>query len=249
MWLLLSGEGKNDIGRCEPAVPECDGDQFEIGTMTVIIDKLINSLQGYELSYIECKLIHFISEQALSRLSKKIDPKRRIKLAGKKRKKETIYYEKNARALAQQSQRLAAEKQDKVIAILFRDADGTQSSNRGEWQEKWDSMQRGFELESFSYGVPMLPKPKSEAWLLCALRKSYDQHCNNIENASGNDKSKNSLKIQLDRSLNELGKTTDDIKALIEDGIIDLNKIDIPSFKVFKQRLQEVIKFNESVKT
>jgi len=235
MWLLVSGEGKNDIGRCNPSASP----QFEVGSMTIIIDQLINIFQGYECSYIDYKLIHFISEKELARLSKQLDPKRKLTLAGKKRKKETLYYEKNARALAQHAKYLKKEENDDVMAILFRDADGTQSSSRGEWQEKWNSIQRGFELEKFDKGVPMLPNPKSEAWLLCALKEAPYQHCEQLENESGNDKSPNSLKKKLQNRLEKRDKTTDHINDLLKNGTINITQIDMPSFNTFKQSLQE----------
>ncbi len=56
-----------------------------------------------------------------------------------------------------------------VIAVLFRDSDGTASSGRGLWEDKRKSIEDGFGEAGFDYGVPMIPKPKSEAWLLCAF--------------------------------------------------------------------------------
>lgn len=237
MLLLVSGEGKNDIGRCNPNAVECTSSQFEAGSMTIIIDQLINVFQDYELSYIESNLIYFISEKELARLSKNLDldPKRKLRFAGKKRKKETTYYRKNARALAKRAIELQEIEQDKVIAILFRDADGTQSSDRGEWQDKWDSMKKGFESENFEAGVPMLPKPKSEAWLLCALKAVPYQHCETLENKSGNDKSPNALKIQLAAQLESSNKSIND---LLEDKTIDVNQIDMSSFTQFKNSLE-----------
>jgi hypothetical protein len=66
------------------------------------------------------------------------------------------------------------------------------------------SMLTGFEVEHISTGVPMIPKPKSEAWILCALRNNY-QHCAKLEDESGNDRSPNPLKQQLEDYLGEPG--------------------------------------------
>ena len=58
------------------------------------------------------------------------------------------------------------ETKDNVVAVLFRDAD-TATAGRGTWAEKRQSMLDGFAEEGFARGVPMIPKPTSEAWLLC----------------------------------------------------------------------------------
>jgi hypothetical protein len=124
--------------------------------------------------------------------------------------------------------------------VLFRDADGTASSGRGEWADKWNSMLAGFAIEQISTGVPMLPKPKSEAWILCALRNQY-QSCAKLEDESGNDASPNSLKKQLEEHLGETGSRTL-INEKIEMGAIDLDKItDMPSMAAFKDRLTTVV--------
>jgi hypothetical protein len=127
-----------------------------------------------------------------------------------------------------------------LVLVLFRDADGTASSGRGEWADKWNSMLAGFAIEQISTGVPMLPKPKSEAWILCALRNQY-QSCAKLENESGNDASPNSLKKQLEEHLGETGSRTV-INEKIAMGTIDLDKIaDMDSLTKFTDRLNEVI--------
>ena len=82
----------------------------------------------------------------------------------------------------------------------------------------------------------MLPKPKSEAWLLCAIKNSY-QNCNALENESGNDNSPNNLKTQLET----FGLTHDEICEKIKANKIGIEKIDMKSFNIFKNRLHEVL--------
>ena len=134
-------------------------------------------------------------------LVKKLQSKKKLKLPGRRRPKETQYFERNARALAAAAKALEQEKDDSVVAVLFRDSDGTHSSSRGLWKDKQESISRGFKIENFGNGVPMVPKPKSEAWLLCALKANPYQHCIGLENESGNDRSPNSLKKQLQDAL------------------------------------------------
>lgn len=191
MFLILSGEGSSDIGIENSAV----------GPMTKLVDDWIERQIGYSL--IETNLYTIIHKQQLTEQAKQIKP---LSRRGKRQQTETRYFYKNARALA-----LLAHQKNKelgentpLIVVLFRDADGTATADRGEWENKMRSMLTGFEVEQIHTGVPMIPKPKSEAWVLCALRNKY-QHCANLENESGNDNSPNPLKQQLEEYLGEPG--------------------------------------------
>ena len=142
--------------------------------------------------------------------------------------------------LARRAKEKTAECDDTVIAVLFRDSDDSSSAGRGEWKDKWDSMKKGFEDEEFPHGVPMIPKPKSEVWLLCAVAKSY-QHCDALENESGNDDSPNPLKGQLRVALDGEDSTLSQTNK-VKDRDVDVTRIDMPSFNAFKSRLVEVVK-------
>ena len=89
--------------------------------------------------------------------------KKQLGLPGKKRGKETRYFFNNARVLAKIATEKEQEKLDDVVAILFRDSDGTASAGRGLWEDKRKSMLDGFAEENHTRGVPMIPRPKSEA--------------------------------------------------------------------------------------
>ncbi|WP_177417922.1 hypothetical protein [endosymbiont of Lamellibrachia barhami] len=238
MWFLLSGEGPTDIGTCTMPVDYCELPEFRVGPMACIVDKLVQ--KQHEYSPIEYRAIRFIPEQNLSRSGKSLRKNRAPSLPGRKKPKETQYFERNARALAVAAKELAEDKNDTVIAVLFRDSDGTRSQGRGEWEDKRNSMKRGFEIEAFATGVPMIPKPKSEAWLLCAVKNPPYQHCANLENESGNDTAPNPLKRQLDNATGKhLGQ--EDWFERIYNGAVDLNRIDMPSFNDFKQNFTAAI--------
>jgi len=240
MHLLLSGEGPSDIGVCYPAAEYCQSENFKPGPMAWLVDQWIEKCQGYDFSHLESGLVHFVNEKYLAK--NKPDPaKKAMRLRGKRTPGETAYYFYNARALAKRAISLAHEVDDQVVAVLFRDADGTASAGRGEWQAKYDSMLEGFEVEGFVYGVAMLPQPKSEAWLLCALNpQSPYQHCARLEEESGNDKSPYSLKSQLDVACQ--GNTSaDQLAETVKTGGIQWEKIDMPSLSAFKSRLEEVV--------
>jgi hypothetical protein len=86
-------------------------------------------------------------------------------------------------------------------------------------------------------GVPMVPRPKSEAWLLCALRAPGYANCAPLEEASGNDASPNSLKKQLAARCGGADPTADQQADWVMTGVVDSLRIDMPSFNAFKQAL------------
>lgn len=238
MYFLVSGEGVGDMGRCQQGT-RCESPKFEEGPMAIIVDQLAESALGYELSHLDSGLFGFVSERYLTDNRQRARA-RGMSLPGKKKRKETMYYFENARTLAMLAKEKSQEIDAPVVAVLFRDADGTASAGRGEWQDKRNSMIEGFRAAEFDLGVAMLPKPKSEAWLLCAVKQNSYQHCAQLENESGNDASPNSLKKQLSDALN--GATSkDDINALLRDKIIDVAQISMPSFDCFKTDLQAAV--------
>jgi hypothetical protein len=229
MLVVVSGEGPSDLGRC-------DGEDFRPGPMAWVIDKLTQARLDFSL--VDCQCIRLIPEQELAHASRQLQP---IKLPGKRSSRETGLYFKNARALAQKAKDRSTEAGDsRVIAILFRDADGTASAKRSEWVDKRNSMLNGFAFERFDTGVPMIPKPKSEAWLICALRDPPYQHCEALEQRSGNDHSPQSLKAELNSLLN--GNVSAEEQAeLVRDGTVDSLQIDMPSYNAFRKALDSAL--------
>jgi hypothetical protein len=226
MHLLLSGEGNSDLGLfCQYK------NEFIAGSMYYLVDKIIE--QKYDFSYYDAKddLITFIPKVELTKLTKRLPP-----YTGKKGLKGTAYFTNNAIALAKIAKLKSTELNEEVIAILFRDSDGTNSTIKAMWEEKLNSIEMGFKIENFMYGIAMIPKPKSEAWLICALKNNYE-NCSDLENRSGNDKSVNNLKDELE----SLGISNDKINTMIKDGRIEFDKIDMPSFKYFVHALEKML--------
>lgn len=235
MRILVSGEGVTDMGRCSVA-DQCCGEAFEAGPMAYLVDQIAETCLGYP--FVSTELMSLIPKQKVAEVSKTLRP---LRLAGRKRRKETAYFYCNARAMARLAQRFAKETNDEVVAVFFRDADRTRSTERGDWQDKWDSIVSGFAIEGFGAGVPMLPQPKSEAWLLCALQKSQPyQQCGRYEKESGNDDSPNSLKKQLEDLLGET-QSAAILVDLVCSGKVDASQIDMPSFNRFRKRLTECL--------
>lgn len=239
MRFLFSGEGVTDFGQCDLGADFCQGSGYLHGPMAVIVDQVVEQQHNY--SPLEATACHFISKHELiNRSSELKTPKKAMRLPGKKQERETRYYFNNARMLARIANEFAAQANDTVVAVLFRDSDGTASAGRGEWHSKRQSMLDGFEQEGFNTGVPMIPKPKSEAWLLCAAKTHPYQNCGQLEDRSGNDDSPNSLKAELESRLGEQ-PTRENLNARLVSKEIDIARIDMPSFKAFRDRLIEVL--------
>ena len=102
------------------------------------------------------------------------------------------------------------------------------------------SIEGGFAAERFPFGVPMLAKPKSEAWLLCAIQGVPYQNCSRFESLSGNDASPKSAKAALEKVLSDKGLSFTDLCDMSEKGRIAPQQIRMPSFDHFRMRLEEV---------
>lgn len=236
MYFLLSGEGPTDIGAGKRQTDICHGDDFLPGPMAVFVDRLVFDKLKYSILESGCG---FVAEEIVSKTAKGKEngSKYPTKLSGKKSGKETSYFFKNAYALGIIAGKYATQLHTEVIAVLFRDCDGTASAGRGEWSKKWQSMIDGFESAHFTGGVPMIPKPKSEAWLLCAMKDNPYQNCEILEDRSGNDRSPNNLKAELSLYVNgDISRET----LVAEAQKFDLDKLKMRSFNEFRGRLVEL---------
>jgi hypothetical protein len=90
----------------------------------------------------------------------------------------------------------------------------------------------GFREEEFGRGVPMIPKPNLEAWLICALKRQPYRNCAGLEERSGNDRSPNSLKGELAEILGEQAGRELLIRVFRERNM-RFDRVDMPSFKSF----------------
>lgn len=237
MRLLVSGEGPTDLGSCNNAQGQCSDEYFNRGPMVVWLARLWEALLHYNLLDIP-EAVVFVSETALDQQSKQAG-KRMQPLRGKKQVAETGLYFSNARQLGLMAKQLAADGQVPVMAVLFRDADGTRSAPGQLWQTKWDSILNGFSAAPFDFGVPMLPMPKSEAWLLCAGKTARHSH-ESLEAISGNDDSPHSAKKQLDEFFGG-HRAADQLADWCQENPTDWsNLLTMPSFRAFFERFQEV---------
>lgn len=240
MLLLLSGEGPSDLGHAQLTKLYCETQEFDHGPLCFIADKLAENHSGLGYSLLEFQQVLFTAKQQLADVAKDKKSAAAMRLPGTKHGKETAYYYKNALSLATIAGKLAAERLQDVVAVLFRDADGTASASRGDWVQKLQSMQDGFNAAGYAkLGVPMLAKPKSEAWLICALKSQPYQHCEALELMSGNDDSPHSLKQHLAELVPDTSAYA--LAELVSDGVICPDRINMPSFNIFKAAFQKAI--------
>lgn len=228
MHLVLSGEGKTDIG-----LFSYENGEFIPAPMYYIIDKIIEKKLDYSIYDITPSGITFIPKDELTKICKSFKS-----FTGKKQGQETAYFYKNALGLSRIAKEKCEEKGDnEVIAVLFRDCDGTGTSSSTLWNDKIKSMETAFAQEEIN-GIPMIPNPKSEAWLICALKNNSYQHCEQLEERSGNDDSPNNLKDELKAILVTIGKEYNNINEMIKNEEIDIYKIKMPSFDYFLKKLE-----------
>ena len=226
--VLASGEGPSDLGQQY-------ADKITYGPVAVLLQQL-----GIPLSP-QSRWI-FCGKEELKQHS-------RLQLPGKKRRPGQAYFHSNALGLG----RMASRHRGNTVAILFRDGDRTRQTPRDEWQEKWNSIQSGFEEAEFSNWVGLLPAPKSEAWLLCALKESPYEHCAVLEELSGNDASPKSLKKRLVEAAKGRGICIDAASLVewLQNSAGDAaEKIDMNSWNQGRARVNCVVqRFDQTWKT
>lgn len=161
MKVLLSGEGPTDIGVTRPTA---GGQQFVPGPMAWFVDRLLEPRLGYSILDMHeggADCVRHVHETELAAGAKPGSPL----LPGVRFGKGMAFFTRNAQALGLMAKREAQATGQPVIAVLFRDGDGTRAVPKEQWRQKFDSIARGFGLVEFDAGVPMVPRPKSEAWL------------------------------------------------------------------------------------
>jgi len=236
MILVLSGEGPTDIGTRQPKEA---GWEFVPGPMAWIVDKLLAqpSKLNYSMIDLHCgggDCVCFLSERDLRDLKyprPKFFPRSLSTFDGQ-------FFRASAYQLGKHAQAVSVERNDSVIVVFFRDSDGTNSTPMTLWKGKFESMKAGFLLADFQSGVPMVPRPKSEAWMLCGLLRREDagRDCSWLEDEPGNDASPNSLKSRLATHLG-YAPSAEQQTHMVKENQIAPAMIDLPSFTAFCQEL------------
>jgi hypothetical protein len=238
MYIIFSGEGVTDFGTGTHH-SFCCGNDYRYGPLTYLVDKLIEQICHY--SIITNEVAVWVDGAELERIKSNSRPsKKSIRIPGGKVKIAARYHFEDAKALAIATSTFIETKTDKnCIAILFRDSNTT---DKKEWNDKITSMFNGFIVEDFHYGVPMLPKPVSEAWILCAVYRNENpnRNCNDLENRKHGNRKEHALKYELEEKLGAQ-PTRELLNKKILSGEINHNNINLPSFNKFKERLEKIL--------
>src|SRR5690349_8761358 len=156
MILLVSGEGPSDVGAARSGQVPAPSQDVSWGAMGRMIDSIVEPEWGF--GPIDTGALLFLSESALGHLTRSI--RGGFAIPDRDRGQETAYFFKNARAIARLAKEIWREQEVAVGAVLFRDADGTNSDDRSIRSDKVNSMMSGFLAEGYDFGVPLVPQPK-----------------------------------------------------------------------------------------
>lgn len=170
MILFVSGEGATDLGKREWDERR-EQEELLWGPMGFLLEHCVRKIKGrsWENDHFE-----FVDKRELILKVKK----GAMAIPSPQRPAGTLYFQEHARRLGEYARvwmREQGREKEDSIAILFRDADGNSENKRVIWQKKRDSIVQGFHLSGFQRGVPMIPKPSSEAWLLALFADSLKQ--------------------------------------------------------------------------
>ena len=233
MLILVSGEGPTDIGKASGNYDLYAPGSWDPGPMAYFINSIIYNTLNFEP--LDSMSMWFIPEVSLNSISRTLKP---MTLGQNKE------FRKAARVLLASAVKLSQETNCEVLPILFRDADGSRSQRSlGRWKEKHDSIDFCMDRkQEVMHVCPMLPNPKSEVWLLCALKNNY-QSCNQLEDISGNDNSQNSAKSILRECLGTEA-TQECLVELMKESVIRPEAINMPSFNAWKDDLSSMAMTN-----
>lgn len=214
---VICGEGPTDV---------CGNDAL----LTTAIKSLLVKWYAEQVKF------HPVSRKELSNASKNMMPKRGAYVRGSKRPcPETKSVVAFACCLAKRALSYSSD----CGAIYFKDMDFSSNENKEKYYEALiAAMHLGFDSAEFRKGVPMIPKTRSESWMLCVVDKNATRE-SYYENLPGSDKSPNSGKKILAA---KLGCSEKENYAKLSDRIenYDWDNLSAPSFVFFKNRLHVV---------
>lgn len=233
--ILVTGEGNSDMGGPTNSQPISTGESYNLGPMALIAIRLIQRLlPEWNEEYLDFNSpntwVTLISGNELARQTKGIQKHR----PSKKLQKGFVWHANRATQMA-----LYAKENGHQLSIYFHDTD------KFNYEHLHKAVKHGFDYVEGIQGVPMIPKPTSEAWLICGRKEDPYAHCTALEtDLSGNDAAshQNAPKKVLGRLLGlENGREPTTELQYAEAERVDISKIDMPSYNRFKEDLTSAI--------
>lgn len=242
--IVMTGEGPTDMGTCNDSQAICTDSQLDDGPIARLMFKtILQYLPNWNIDNLEQENIAshltLIDEKWLESTCK--GKKHGLIRPSKAVTKGMTVHAQRAQVLAEY-----AQSNDHQMAAYFHDTDGTRSQleNMPDRQEKLtQAIKAGFRAAKFeNQGLAIVPKPTSEAWLICGVKESPYQHCGLLETSlSGNDNSPNRApKAVLGEILGNSKYTRSDLNDLVNQ--LDPEKIDMPSFNDLRHQIQTAIR-------
>ncbi len=206
--IILSGEGNSDIGERDYGSGE-----FVPGPISYLTMNLLRFFHKHDVN------LHFKSRSELKRHP--------ITLKGKKKKFKNMTTGKGHANLAFKLGYIAKKKRSH-IAVLMRD------SGRHEFKSVYIAIKDGFQAAKFEHGVPAVPVPESEAWLICCLEPEKSRYI---------EKCKEDLKIVLEKKLFERHRehNKDTWREIASDCTIE--RLLAPSFQQYRKDMERALKY------
>jgi len=243
--ILVTGEGPTDIGFSQTGQNLSTNEQFGKGPFYRLLERMLlrympnwNSDQFDTTNPIKAT---YVSHGHLSRQGKELTKgNKKYRLAGSGKVKGFIGLTRQAKELAKLASELGCE-----MAFYFHDTDGNnqEKSSASRLQEKMvNAAKQGFVSGGFENCIAMVPKPTSEAWLICSCKENAYEACGKLERTlSGNDESppEQSPKLVL-KNIIGAAYTDPILHQKIEE--LDLERMNMPSFNQFRDDMKQAIR-------
>jgi len=206
--IIISGEGNSDVGKTDH-----DRGEFIPGPITVLTRNILSRCDKDDVHF------HLRTRSELKRYP--------ITLKGKKREDKGTASGKGHSDLAYKLAYIAKENKCH-IAILMRDAD-----NR-DFDMVYNEIQSGFSAAKFEHGIPAVPVPASEAWIICCISP---EKCLHIENCSDD------MKALLEQLLLSQHKSNDEETWSEIATDCNIEKVRSDSFRRYMRDIENAVQY------
>lgn len=229
--ILVTGEGSSDMGGSNNGQSISTGEFYNLGPMALLAVRLLQKIiPDWNEDNIDFQSpnnwMTCISGSELARQAKGVRKHR----PSTKLKKGFVEHANRSTTMAGY-----AKDNEHQLAFYFHDTD------KCDFDDLHQSIMLGFNGIEGVHGIPMIPKPTSEAWLICGQKQDPYAHCTALETElSGNDAASddNAPKKVLARLIGQEATTEQQYEMVTG---IDVTRINMPSYNQFKTDLTNAI--------